>query len=149
MGSLSLLLADPIYIDANILIYSVERVGPYAVQLAAFWRWVEAQRLAVLTSELTALETLVGPMKAGDLALEARFRLALYSSPELKLHPVTRSILERAAGLRAAYGGLKTPDAIHAATALEAGVSSFITNDVAFQRIAGLQVVTPGDLTAP
>jgi predicted nucleic acid-binding protein len=149
VGSLSLLLADPIYIDSNILIYSVERVGPYATQLAAFWRWVEAQRLAVLTSELTALETLVGPMKAGDLALAARFRLALYSSPELNLYPVTRSILERAAGLRAAYSGLKTPDAIHAATGLEAGVATFVTNDSAFRRIAGLKVVTPRDFTAP
>jgi predicted nucleic acid-binding protein len=149
VGSLSERLADPIYIDANILIYSVERVMPYATPLATFWRWVEAQRLVVLTSELTVLETLVGPMKAGDLALEARFRRALFSSSELTVLPVTRSILERAARLRADYSGLKTPDAIHAATALETGVATFITNDTSFQRIAGLKMVTPRDLTAP
>jgi predicted nucleic acid-binding protein len=35
---------------------------------------------------------------------------------------------------------LKTPDAIHAATALLAGCALFVTNDPAFKRIAGLPV---------
>lgn len=60
MGSLSYPLSDPVYIDANILIYTVERVQPHVDALRAFWRWTNAQGFVVLTSELTVLESLVG-----------------------------------------------------------------------------------------
>ncbi len=149
MGSLILPPGGMVYIDANILIYTVERVAPYAQMLDPFWQGLAAQKAHAITSEMAALETLVGPMRSGDTALEALFRRILYRSPSLRLVPVTLDVIERAARLRADYGGLKTPDAIHAATALEAGVATFITNDSAFQRIAGLRVVTPSDLTAP
>jgi hypothetical protein len=89
--------------------------------LDAFWHDVSTQHTHVLTSELTALESLVGPLKAGDAALEALFRRALFSSPDLRLASVSLSILERAAHLRVTVAGLKTPDAIHAATALSEG----------------------------
>ena len=72
---------------------------------------------AVVTSELTWLEVLVGPLKSGDAALEGTYRAALGTTPDVRMVPISRVVLERAAALRAA-AGLKTPDAIHAATAL-------------------------------
>ena len=149
MGSLSYPLSDPIYIDANILIYTVERVQPHMDALRGFWRWTNAQGLVALTSELTVLESLVGPLKANNRRLEARFRRLLYQSASLRLVPVSRSILERAAELRAQIAALKTPDAIHAATALEAGAATFISNDAQFQRVPGLRIVAPQDLPTP
>ena len=149
MGSLILPPGGMVYVDANILIYTVERVAPYAQMLDPFWQGLAARKAHAITSEMAALETLVGPMRSGDTALEDLFRRILFRSPSLRLVPVTLDVIERAAQLRAQIPGLKTPDAIHAATALEAGVASFITNDVALQRIAGLTVVAPGDLTAP
>jgi predicted nucleic acid-binding protein len=149
VGSLSLSPNAPTYIDANILIYSVERVMPYTAQLAVFWRQAQARRLVVVTSELTTLEALVGPMKAGNQKLEARFRRALFASTNLSLLPITRDILERAAHLRATHPGLKTPDAIHAATALDANCAQMLTNDPAFRQIAGLTVIAPQDLASP
>ena len=53
--------------------------------------------------------------------------------------PITRQILEAAAQVRATFG-LKTPDAIHAATALIEGCTLFVTTDAAFRRIPGLNV---------
>lgn len=149
MGSLSYPLSDPVYIDANILIYTVERVQPHVDALRAFWRWANARGLAVLTSELTVLESLVGPLKANDQRLTARFRRLLFQSANLRLIPVSRTVLERAAQLRAQTPALKTPDAIHAATALEAGALTFITNDTQFRHVPGLNVVTPDDLPTP
>src|SRR5487761_483457 len=146
MGRLSLLLRDPVFMDANALIYSVERVAPYADALEALWQHIRTQKLVVRASELVVLETLIGPMKAGDQALEARFRRFLFASPELALLPITRDTLDRAARLRASHPALKTPDAIHAATALEAGAMTFITNDAQFRQVPGLTVVTPHEL---
>ncbi len=146
MGSLTPQPSGAVYIDSNILIYTIERVVPYAQMLDPFWQELAAQRAQAITSELTSLETLVGPMRSGDATLEALFRRVLFRSPTLRLIPVSMGIIERAAHLRARLPGLKTPDAIHAATALEEGVATFITNDTIFQQIPGLRVRTPHDL---
>ena len=146
MGSLSYPLSGPVYIDANILIYTVERVRPHVNALRAFWQWTNVQGIVVLTSELTVLESLVGPLRGNNPQLTARFRRLLFQSANLRLIPVSRAILERAAQLRAQTPALKTPDAIHAATALEAGALTFITNDTQFRQVPGLNVVGPHDL---
>lgn len=103
---------------------------------------------SVLTSELSALEVSVRPIREGNTILEAAFRAVLFSSPDVRMLPVTISILERAAQLRA-VSGLKTPDAIHAATALEHGCSLFVTNDASFRHVPGLPVTILADLLTP
>jgi len=50
-------------------------------------------------------------------------------------------IAERAADLRARYN-LRTPDAIHIATAIVAGCDAFLTNDLALRRVTELRVLT-------
>lgn len=149
MGSLTPPPEGLVYIDANILIYTIERVAPYAQMLDPFWQRLAAQQSYAITSELTALETLVGPMRSGDATLEALFRRILFRSPNLRLAPVTMGVIERATQLRARIPGLKTPDALHAATALERGAANFITNDAAFQQIPGLNVRTPSGISTP
>ena len=149
MGPLTLPPAAPINIDANVLIYSVERVQPYVQALDPFWQDVGAHQAQVLTSQLTALEALVGPLKAGDTTLEQLLRRALFSSPDLRLVPVSLPVLERAAHLRAALSSLKTPDAIHAATALNEGCALLVTNDPGFRQVPGLNVTVLNDLLTP
>ena len=102
----------------------------------------------VVTSELTVMETLVKPFQTQDQALEAACRAVLFSTSDVLLVPVSRVILEQAARLRASTG-LKTPDAVHAATALDAGCTLFVTNDAAFRRVTGLNVVALHELLAP
>jgi predicted nucleic acid-binding protein len=94
------------------------------------------------------LEVLTKPLQQGDALVEGAFRAVLFGSPDVQLRPISRAILERAARLRAAHG-LKSPDAIHAATALERGCGLFITNDPAFRRVAALPVIALSDLLAP
>ena len=149
MGPLTLPAGASIYIDANVLIYSVERVQPYVQALDPFWQDVSAQQAQAVTSQLTALEVLIGPLKAGDTALEQLFRQALFSSSDLRLVPVSLSVLERAAHLRAALSSLKTPDAIHAATALIEGCALLVTNDPGFRQVPGLNVTLLSDLRIP
>jgi predicted nucleic acid-binding protein len=64
------------------------------------------------------------------------------------LLPISLAILEQTAHLRATTNS-KTPDAIHAATALAIGCTQFFTNDVGFRRIPGLPVTIVSEMPSP
>jgi predicted nucleic acid-binding protein len=90
-------------------------------------------------------------LKAGDSALasvETGFRALLQYASDVQLIAITHAILEQAASLRARTT-IKTPDAIHAATALLAGCALFVTNDSAFRRIAGLPAALLSEALSP
>jgi len=139
MGALILPVTGLVYIDANAAIYSVEKIEPYWNLLQPLWGAAQAGHVTIISSELLFFETLVKPFQQGDAVLEASFRSLLLHSYEVQLQPITLSILETAARLRAT-AGLKTPDAIHAATALAAQTTLFLTNDSHFRRVSGLPV---------
>lgn len=145
MGSLTLPSSGSVYVDANTVIYSVEHIAPYFVLLAPLWATMGAVSFDVVSSELTLLEVLVRPLRTGNTRLEREFRRVLSSTADIRLVPITQKILEDAAQLRATTN-LKTPDAIHAATALREGCALFVTNDVAFRHVSGLPVVVLRDL---
>jgi predicted nucleic acid-binding protein len=134
-----------VYVDANSVIYSVEKIEPYCTLLNPMWRAAQAGDFIIVSSELLLLETLVKPLREADAVLEATFRALLLTSNELQLIPITASLLEDAARLRALVG-LKTPDAIHAATALAIGCALFITNDRELCRVPGLPVAVLDDI---
>lgn len=139
MGPVSNAPVNLIYFDANAFIYSVERVAPYDALLRNYWQLTTQGQAKIVTSELTVLEVLVRPLRLQDHHLVSLFRSTLTVSPDVRLLPISLHLLEQAAQIRAT-SGLKTPDAIHAATALLAGVTSFVTSDAAFQRLAALPV---------
>ena len=145
MGPLTFPEQGPIYLDAASLIYSVERVEPFRTVLEPLWEQARRGRYKLVTSELSVLETLVKPKRDGNSALERLFRAALFDAAEVELIPATLSAWEEAANIRAQWR-LQTPDALHAATALHAECTAFITNDADFRRVAGLPVLILGDL---
>jgi predicted nucleic acid-binding protein len=59
--------------------------------------------------------------------------------------PVTASIAERAAELRAQFR-LRTPDALQLATVIEAGGQAFLTNDSGLRRVTVLPVIVLDEL---
>ena len=144
MGPLRLPTSGPIYLDANGFIYSIERIEPYRTILEPMWAQAQAGQFEIVTSELSILETLIKPFKEGDVLLEHLFRELLHSR-EVRLMQATAAIWEHAARLRAATG-LKTPDALHAATALAASSTLCITNDTDFRHVPDLPVVVLDDL---
>ncbi len=147
MGSLTLPPSGPIYLDANGFIYSVERIDPYHTLLEPMWRLAQAGQFEIVSSELVILETLVKPLREGDAVLENLFRALLYSR-EVRLIAATAALWEQAARLRATTG-LKTPDALHAATALAVGSTLFVTNDGGFRRVSGLPVAVLNEVVEP
>jgi predicted nucleic acid-binding protein len=149
VGSLTLpALASAIYLDTNSIIYSVEHIPPYHDLLLPIWQSAKNNTHRIVTSGLSLLETLVGPLKSGDTQLEADYRTLLQGASDVKLSPISEAVLEQAAQLRATTA-LKTPDAIHAATALVEGCALLVTNDPIFRRVPGLTVVVLGDLITP
>ena len=74
MGSLILPTSGSVYIDANAIIYSVERIEPYRELLAPMWQKARAGRFALASSELVVLETLIKSLREGNVRLETLFR---------------------------------------------------------------------------
>jgi predicted nucleic acid-binding protein len=56
----------------------------------------------------------------------------------IQLLPATRNIFLEAARLRAGSPALRTPDALHAATAQMTGCNLFVTNDKGFRQLPDL-----------
>jgi predicted nucleic acid-binding protein len=143
MGTLSLPASGQVYVDANAVIYAIERIEPYRTLLEPLWQAAHAGSLAIITSKLTWLETLTKPLRDQDAQLEGLFR-AFLTARETTLLPATLPLWEQAARLRGL--GLKTPDALHTATALAHNCTLFISNDPIFYRVPNLPVVVLADV---
>ena len=147
MGSLSLPTSGLVYLDANPIIYTVEKHPVYGPLLQPLWQAAQVRTIEVVTSELALLETLVGPLRSGNTSLERAYEQALLGT-EMRLLPITQPILREAARLRATTK-LKTPDALHAATAQHVGCVLFISNDTGFRGVPGFPLVILDDLLTP
>ncbi|MBI4860360.1 MAG: PIN domain-containing protein [Candidatus Riflebacteria bacterium] len=140
MGSVTVPTSCPIYVDANVVIYAVAKHPRHGPALSPLWVAMDAGSARAISSELILLETLVGPYRSGLNQLVADYE-AFLGLPGIQLVPVSRAILREAARLRASVPRLRSPDAIHAATALLHGVASFVTNDPVFRAVPGLHLV--------
>jgi len=137
VGSLILPTSGAVYLDANCFIYSIEKVGPYFSLLQPAWQAAKRGQFLIVTSELTWMEVLVRPLKDGNSQVENSFRSVL-TAGDVQMIPATLSLWEDAAKMRVL--GLKTPDALHAATARAAQAALFVTNDATFRHVPGLNV---------
>ena len=106
---------------------------------------VKQNSIQMICSVMTLTEILPRPIKLGQLQLVKDYREILLNSTEFKLIPVMEKIAESAAQLRATYN-LKTPDALHVATAIESGCRAFLTNDLGIKRVTGIRVLVLDEL---
>ncbi|MEH2278348.1 MAG: PIN domain-containing protein [Nostoc sp.] len=139
MGQLILPSSGVIYIYTSIVIYSVEWNPNYYSLLRPLWLKFQTGEIEVVSSELILMETLVIPLRNNDTFLLNAYEELLLSE-NMQLVPISQFILRQAANLRATTN-LKTPDAIHAATALSINSNQFITNDKGFSNVSGLPVI--------
>ena len=144
MGPLTFPFDSMIYIDASGLIYSVERVEPYRTLLEPMWQEAQDGNITIVSSPLLVIETLVKPLRDGNTEIEMQYR-ELFASGAVRLLDASYEVFEETASIRAETG-LKTPDALHAATAILAGCTLFITNDNDFRRVQALPIVVLDDL---
>lgn len=131
-----------IYLDTAPLIYYLEENTSYFNFLEKLFRKNENGDFIFYTSVITLAEILTLPMRLGNKKLIKQYQMFLLESPTLKVISVNGVIAKLAAKLRAEYS-FRLPDAIHMATALEIKADYFLTNDLALNKVKGLQVITP------
>lgn len=129
------------FLDACALIYLIEGVPPFADKVRAELAAVsqEFPSTGVALSRLSWLECRVGPMRENNHVTLAAFD-TFFSQPDLIWQELTRDVVELAAAIRVRHG-LRTPDALQAASCLQLGSGHvFFSGDNSFDRVAGLNV---------
>lgn len=132
--------AARVLLDTSLWIYHFEQHPQFGEAAGRVLHDLENGRLTAVASELSLLELTVLPLRLGRQDVADDYELLLTNFPHLELVPVSREILLEAAALRAAYG-LRTPDAVHLATAIISQVPAVITNDASWNRVKELRII--------
>ncbi len=140
MGWVEDLRGEVVGLDTAPLIYFVEENSAYINMLRPFFLAVDKGEISVVTSIVTLVETLVYPLRQGNINLANRYREILFNTKGLKTFAISQDIAEEAANLRALYN-IRTPDAIQMATASIAAASAFLTNDTDLPSTIKLKVL--------
>lgn len=139
MGLRDRLKGKRVYFDANIFIYLMEGYPAFETELQDIRNSIRYGESHICTSELTLCEVLVPAFRTNNSNLLTLYRQFIEQSGAFELVPTTRETYIRAALLRAEHG-LKTPDAIHMASAIESGCGAFLTNDKPLKAPKGMEV---------
>jgi uncharacterized protein len=116
-----------VYLDSCIVIYLIEGPKGLSREILSALRPPEGERATVCLSDLTRLESRIGPVRKADRDLLRQFD-QFFASRDLQVLPLDTSAFDLATKLRASHG-TKTPDALHLASAMIGGCNEFWTND--------------------
>ncbi len=128
-----------IYADAGIIIRLIEGAAKVRSPIEVRLQEIRSQGPLILTSRLSRLECRCKPLREKNDRLLQLYD-AFFIGAEVKLAEIGPPVIEQATQLRASLG-LKSPDAIHAATGMLAAVSEFWTADRAYMHCPELNVV--------
>ena len=126
-----------VYWDTMLFAYWFEDHPKFGPRAGEIWAAMEARKDQLCSSVLTLGEVLTGPYKRGAKEAVNAMRGVLLS-PRVELISFTAETADTYARIRADHR-IAPADAIHLATAAQAGVDLFLTND---DRLKGL--VIPG-----
>ncbi len=128
-------------------IYHFEANAEFGPAAGRLLRAAEEGRCRLVCSVVAMLEVLVVPKRKGETALCQRYREVFESFPNLSVLTLDTRIAEIASDLRASHT-VRTPDAIHLATALHAGANAFISEDDRLKG-KGIEVLTLAQASQP
>ena len=132
--------------DTDAIIYFVEADATHGHLLSSVFSRIDTGQITGITSTIALTETLVRPLRSKDTAQQQKIKSLLLNSRNMISVPVNDTIAEMAADLRARYN-MRTPDALHAATAISSGCDAFLTNNGRdFRRVTELNVIILNEL---
>ena len=134
-----------LYIETAPLIYYVEENPTYIDRMDAIIEAVDNGGITAYSSVITLTEVLNHPMKTGDKKLVQKYRDILVNSGSYQLAAINVQVAQSAADLRARYN-LRTPDALHVASAIHRHCDAFLTNDAGIKRVSELGILVLDDL---
>ncbi len=120
-----------VYLDSCLVIYLIEEHPIFAPLLET--HIANTQNLIFVISGLTEMECLVMPFRQNNQLLIDKFH-DWFKQTSIVL--IEKEIFHKAARLRADFPSLKTPDALHLATATFYNCDEFWTNDNRLDKIA-------------
>jgi uncharacterized protein len=129
-----------IALDTSVFIYQLEANARYLARTDQIFTWIERPGGKAVTSTITMTELLVQPYRVAEQQQADEFYVLLSTHPNLEWIAPNLEIADRAAKLRALHG-LRTPDALHAATAVHAGATGLVTNDPVFERVKDFETL--------
>ncbi|MCC6273762.1 MAG: PIN domain-containing protein [Deltaproteobacteria bacterium] len=130
-----------LFLDACVIIYWIEAKTPFYSKLIRRLQELRKRHpdAVFAVSRLSHLECKVRPLQNGDERLLGLYE-AFFSAPDLLTVEMRSAIVDHAAELRAKTG-LRTPDAIQAASALSLGEPClFLSSDASFRKVPHLQI---------
>lgn len=116
-----------IYWDTMLFVYLLEEHLEYGKRVQQIAERISERGDRVCTSVFAVGEVLTGPAKAGKPDMVNQL-LEEFQNPRIELMGYTLATAKRYAEIRGAYR-VTPADAIHLATAAEAGASLFLTHD--------------------
>ncbi len=132
-------------LDSAIFIYYAEAHEVFGPPAREIFKLAESGIITLYASTLILTEVLTGYRRSADFASEDTFwNIISAIGPILSIEPLTIEIADRAASLRASYA-LRTPDAIHLATALTVNAEVYITNDRKLRIVKEIPVLALSD----
>jgi predicted nucleic acid-binding protein len=126
-------------LDTPIWIAFIEQKSAFLAEVNPLFESLKSGRVRVVTSSVGLIEILTGALLRGDELLARRTEEVLTGLDGSTVVPVTLEVARHAARLRAAYG-LRTPDAIHLATAVATGAVEFVTTDRRLARVREIEI---------
>ncbi len=127
-------------LDSAGFIYFLEDNHRFGVLSEVVFELAEKNKLVIISSILVLVEVLTGYRKANDDASEREFKQMMREFPNIETYDLNYNLIDRIIDLRTKYN-IKTPDAIHIATAIENKADAFITNDKGLRKIKEIKVV--------
>jgi uncharacterized protein len=130
---------DMRYLDANVFLYPLLHEGPPVDAAIRHLRALLDGEAHGCTSALTLDEVAYVMQRAGYREAGIEECQRLLGMPNLRVLPATPDTVRTALDLMERVPMLRPRDAVHAATALDAGIFTIVSDDRDFDKVPGLR----------
>jgi len=130
-----------IALDSSCFIYHIEQNTKYlGLTRVIFKELLPNDSIFAVASTLIFTEILIKPYKLNRSGLALAYKTLIKAMPNFSLFAPDEQVADTAAQIRAKHG-LRTPDSIHLATAIDQGATAIIGNDRRWKKVKEIKVI--------